>query len=55
MSDENDKPENEEGGEKRRRRRSGPVTKGGDARAAKQMFERVKTARGRKSSSTRWL
>lgn len=41
--------------DKRRKRRSGPMTKGGDARAAKQMFERVKTARGRKSSSTRWL
>ena len=54
MSD--DDSENASGdGEKRRRRRSGPVTKGGDARAAKQMFERVKTARGRKSSSTRWL
>ena len=45
----------DEANNKRRRRRSGPVTKGGDARAAKQMFERVKTARGRKLSSTRWL
>ncbi|MEA1942054.1 MAG: RlmE family RNA methyltransferase [Pseudomonadota bacterium] len=53
MSD--DDSENASGDGKRRRRRSGPVTKGGDARAAKQMFERVKTARGRKSSSTRWL
>lgn len=56
MSDDNsDKPEGEGESGGRRRRRSGPVTKGGDARAAKQMFERVKTARGRKSSSTRWL
>jgi 23S rRNA (uridine2552-2'-O)-methyltransferase len=39
----------------KRRRRSGPVTKGGDKRAAKQIFERVKSARGRKLSSTRWL
>ena len=55
--DDSDKPEGEGEGESggRRRRRSGPVTKGGDAREAKQMFERVKTARGRKSSSTRWL
>ncbi len=55
--DDSEKPEGEDEGESggRRRRRSGPVTKGGDARAAKQMFERVKTARGRKSSSTRWL
>ncbi|MEP3072039.1 RlmE family RNA methyltransferase [Maricaulis sp.] len=55
--DDSEKPEGEGEGESggRRRRRSGPVTKGGDARAAKQMFERVKTARGRKSSSTRWL
>jgi len=44
----------DEGGE-RRRRRSGPVTKGGDARAAKQFRERVKTARGRKYSSKLWL
>ncbi|MGJ3232977.1 MAG: RlmE family RNA methyltransferase [Oceanicaulis sp.] len=44
-----------EGGEKRRRRRSGPVTKGGDARAAKQFHTRVKTARGRKYSSKLWL
>lgn len=42
-------------GEERRRRRSGPVTKGGDKRAAKQFRTRVKTARGRKLSSTRWL
>lgn len=55
MSEDDKDPSAEEGGEKRRRRRSGPVTKGGDARAAKQMFERVKTARGRKTSSTRWL
>jgi 23S rRNA (uridine2552-2'-O)-methyltransferase len=57
MSEQDDQPEDGEGGGggKRRRRRSGPVTKGGDARAAKQMFERVKTARGRKTSSTRWL
>ncbi|KAA5804830.1 RlmE family RNA methyltransferase [Alkalicaulis satelles] len=41
--------------EPRRRRRSGPVTKGGDARAAKQLRTRVKTARGRKHSSQRWL
>ncbi|MFP4519010.1 MAG: SAM-dependent methyltransferase, partial [Oceanicaulis sp.] len=44
-----------EGGEKRRRRRSGPVTKGGDARAAKQFHTKVKTARGRKYSSKLWL
>ena len=50
---EGDEPQPDEN--KRRRRRGGPVTKGGDARAAKQMFERVKTARGRRSSSTRWL
>ena len=31
-------------GEERRRRRSGPVTKGGDKRAAKQFRTRVKTA-----------
>lgn len=62
MSDDGNKgkdgPEDRDGqggGDRRRRRRSGPVTKGGDARAARQMFERVKTARGRKSSSTRWL
>lgn len=42
-------------GEERRRRRSGPVTKGGDARAAKQFHTRVKTARGRKYSSKLWL
>ncbi|WP_339737869.1 RlmE family RNA methyltransferase [uncultured Maricaulis sp.] len=40
---------------KRRRRVGGPVTKGGDSRASKQMFERVKTARGRKTSSKNWL
>ncbi|WP_019962008.1 RlmE family RNA methyltransferase [Woodsholea maritima] len=45
----------EEDGEERRRRRSGPVTKGGDQRAAKQFRERVKTARGRKYSSKLWL
>lgn len=59
MSDEDkpDQPETGEGegGETRRRRRSGPVTKGGDKRAAKQFRTRVKTARGRKLSSTRWL
>ena len=57
MSQDDDKPDDgtPEGGEKRRRRRSGPVTKGGDKRAAKQFFERVKTARGRKSSSKMWL
>ncbi len=43
------------GGERRRRRRSGPIKKGGDARAAKQFHERVKTARGRKLSSKNWL
>lgn len=52
-NDEPQEPSEEEGG--RRRRRSGPVTKGGDARAAKQFRTRVKTARGRKLSSTRWL
>ncbi|MCC5995043.1 MAG: RlmE family RNA methyltransferase [Oceanicaulis sp.] len=41
--------------EPRRRRRSGPVTKGGDARASKQLRTRVKTARGRKHSSQLWL
>lgn len=51
MSDENEYG----GGEKRRRRRSGPVTKGGDARAAKQFHTKVKTARGRKYSSKLWL
>lgn len=58
MSDDNnnDGPEDEgEPKEERRRRRGGPVTKGGDARAAKQFRTRVKTARGRKLSSTRWL
>lgn len=58
MSQDDDTPEEGEDAQptdKRRRRRGGPVTKGGDARAAKQMFERVKTARGRRSSSTRWL
>lgn len=54
MSD-NEDDKDEGSGEKRRRRRSGPVTKGGDARAAKQFRTRVKTARGRKLSSTRWL
>lgn len=47
MSDESDEP--------RRRRRSGPVTAGGDKRAAKQLRTRVKTARGRKLSSKLWL
>lgn len=42
-------------GEERRRRRSGPVKKGGDARAAKQFHTKVKTARGRKYSSKLWL
>lgn len=58
MSQDDETPEEGEDNpprDKRRRRRGGPVTKGGDARAAKQMFERVKTARGRRSSSTRWL
>ncbi len=41
--------------EPRRRRRSGPVTKGGDARSAKQFHTKVKTARGRKYSSKLWL
>ncbi|WP_421791294.1 RlmE family RNA methyltransferase [Hyphobacterium sp.] len=50
MSDEENPPE-----ERRRRRRSGPVKKGGDARAAKSLHEKVKSARGRKLSSTRWL
>ncbi len=44
-----------EGEGERRRRRSGPVKKGGDARAAKQLHTRVKTARGRKYSSKLWL
>ncbi|MCW5723846.1 MAG: RlmE family RNA methyltransferase [Maricaulaceae bacterium] len=42
-----------EEGEKRRRRRK--LTKGGGERAAKQLAERVKTARGRTVSSQRWL
>ncbi|PWE17387.1 23S rRNA methyltransferase [Marinicauda salina] len=45
----------EGGDDRRRRRRSGPVSKGGDKRAAKQLHTRVKTARGRKLSSKRWL
>lgn len=44
-----------EGAGERRRRRSGPVTKGGDARSAKQFHTKVKTARGRKYSSKLWL
>lgn len=44
-----------DGSGERRRRRSGPVTKGGDARAAKQFHTKVKTARGRKYSSKLWL
>ena len=47
--------ESDNGEAPRRRRRSGPVTKGGDARAAKQLRTRVKTARGRKYSSKLWL
>ena len=47
--------DNGEGEPERRRRRSGPVTKGGDARSAKQFRTRVKTARGRKYSSKLWL
>ena len=43
------------GSGERRRRRSGPVKKGGDARAAKQFHTKVKTARGRKYSSKLWL
>jgi 23S rRNA (uridine2552-2'-O)-methyltransferase len=54
MSGDND-GEGGEGGEKRRRRRSGPMTGGGDARAAKQFHTKVKTARGRKYSSKLWL
>lgn len=51
-----DKPPEKSAGERRRRRRrSGPVKKGGDARAAKSLHEKVKSARGRKLSSTRWL
>ena len=38
--------------ERRRRRRSGPVKKGQPRRG---LTKRVKTAKGRKSSSTRWL
>ncbi|MEQ8405099.1 MAG: RlmE family RNA methyltransferase [Oceanicaulis sp.] len=56
MSQDGDGPKDDkDGGEKRRRRRSGPVTKGGDARAAKQFHTKVKTARGRKYSSKLWL
>ncbi|XBQ15469.1 MAG: RlmE family RNA methyltransferase [Oceanicaulis sp.] len=47
--------DDESGEGERRRRRSGPVKKGGDARAAKQFHTRVKTARGRKMSSKLWL
>lgn len=43
--------EDEEGGE-RRRRRSGPVNKGTPRRG---LTQRVKSAKGRKASSTRWL
>lgn len=43
--------EDEEGGE-RRRRRSGPVNKGAPRRG---LTQRVKSAKGRKASSTRWL
>lgn len=49
MSDDPNPPE------EKRRRRSGPVKKGGDARSAKSLHEKVKSARGRKLSSTRWL
>ncbi|GJL97738.1 MAG: ribosomal RNA large subunit methyltransferase E [Hyphobacterium sp.] len=49
MSDDENPPE------EKRRRRSGPVKKGGDARSAKSLHEKVKSARGRKLSSTRWL
>lgn len=45
----------QDGEGERRRRRSGPVTKGGDKRAARQVRTRVKTARGRKYSSKLWL
>lgn len=50
-----DQPAIEPEDNKRRRRRGGAVTAGGDKRAAKQLFERVKTARGRSVSSVRWL
>lgn len=57
MSDDPETPDQpgQPGERRRRRRRSGPVKKGGDARAAKSLHEKVKSARGRKLSSTRWL
>ena len=55
MSAGSDDGSGEGSGDRRRRRRSGPVRKGGDARAAKQFHTKVKTARGRKTSSKRWL
>lgn len=43
------------GEERRRRRRPGTAAKPGSERAAKQLHERVKTAKKRKVSSQRWL
>ena len=40
---------------RRRKKKEDREVKSGDARAAKQFHEKVKTARGRKLSSTRWL
>ncbi|MEO1039431.1 MAG: RlmE family RNA methyltransferase [Pseudomonadota bacterium] len=47
--------DDEDAPERRRRRRTTGPKKAGDARAAKQLYERVKTARGRKLSSKLWL
>tara|TARA_R110002096_G_scaffold24705_4_gene77672 strand:- start:246 stop:980 length:735 start_codon:yes stop_codon:yes gene_type:complete len=52
MSD--DTPDGEEP-KRRRKKKEDREVKPGDARAAKQFHEKVKTARGRKLSSTRWL
>jgi len=50
-----DDTESGEEPKRRRRKKTGGEKKPGDARAAKQFHEKVKTARGRKLSSTRWL
>lgn len=52
MSD--DTPEGEEP-KRRRKKKADRAVKPSDSRAAKQFHEKVKTARGRKISSTRWL
>ena len=53
MSD--DTPPDGEEPKRRRKKKEDREVKPGDARAAKQFHEKVKTARGRKLSSTRWL